>query len=636
VILTLTVSLFEALIILPAHIAHSKALIRQDQGALDKQKGFDKFLTKLRVFNKIGDQVMSYLRDKLYSPALHFVLNHRFISFSIFTGLLVITIASIMSGIVSVTIFPSVASDQVSIELLMPEGTNPEITDELITRVEAAAWRVNEDFTARQSGNLQVVQNIIKRVGPGNNKASLRVNLLPGEERDFPSPDITNAIREEVGEVYGVERLTFGSGGNFGGSPVSIALLGNDNEQLEKAKDELRAYLENDPKLRDVTDTDPEGIKELDIELKENAYALGLNLQQVMSQVRAGFFGAQAQRFQRGQDEIRVWVRYDKSNRSSISDLDDMRILTPTGQRVPFSEIASYSIARGDESISHLDGQREIRIEADLDNPNESATDILLDVQTNFIPGLLAKYPSLSVSYEGQNREAQKLSRSANAVFPVILFLIFAVIAFTFRSYSQPVILLSMIPFSVIGVAWGHFIHGFPINVLSALGIIALIGIMVNDGLVLIGKFNSYLRQGMKFDDALYEAGKSRFRAIFLTSLTTIAGLAPLLLEKSRQAQFLKPMAISISYGIGIATILTLLMLPLLLSAVNSWKGNIAWLKTGERVEKEHVERVIKEQVQEAKLKDKLKKATNGHIPPLTEPPKRPRKKDQVKLEDKD
>jgi predicted RND superfamily exporter protein len=193
-----------------------------------------------------------------------------------------------------------------------------------------------------------------------------------------------------------------------------------------------------------------------------------------------------------------------------------------------------------------------------------------------------------------------------------------------------------MIPFSVIGVAWGHYIHGFPINVLSALGIIALIGIMVNDGLVLIGKFNSYLREGMNFDDALYEAGKSRFRAIFLTSLTTIAGLAPLLLEKSRQAQFLKPMAISISYGIGIATVLTLLMLPLLLSAINTAKANIAWLKTGEKVDKEAVERVIKEQKQEAKLKEKLEVATNGQASGNTKSEPRKELKEAVNIEDTD
>lgn len=612
VILTLAVSLIEALIILPAHIAHSKALVRETEEEKQQKKGWDAFLMKLRVYNEKGDQLMRYLRDKFYSPVLRFTLNNRFLAFSIFVGLLIVTIGSIAAGVVRVTIFPSIASDRVSIDLLMPEGTNPQITDSVITMVEDAAWRVNEDFTERQTEGKQVVENIIKRVGPGNNKASLQVNLLPGEERDAPSPEITNAIRKEVGTVYGVERLTFGSGGNFGGSPVSVALLGNNNEELEQGKTELRNYLENNPKLRDVTDTDPEGIKEIDIELNNNAYALGLNLQQVMSQVRAGFFGAQAQRFQRGQDEIRVWVRYNKSNRSSISDLDDMRILTPSGERVPFGEIASYTIARGDESISHLDGQREIRVEADMEDPNESATDILFDIQNNFMPELLSKYPTLSVSYEGQNREAGKLSSSANKVFPVVLFLIFAVIAFTFRTYSQPLLLLSMIPFSIIGVAWGHQLHGFPINVLSALGIIALIGIMVNDGLVLIGKFNSFLRDGMKFDEALYEAGRSRFRAIFLTSLTTIAGLAPLLLEKSRQAQFLKPMAISISYGIAIATVLTLLMLPLLLSVTNSSKARIKWLRTGKDVQKEEVERAIKEKRDEAERGDKLSEIENG------------------------
>lgn len=331
-----------------------------------------------------------------------------------------------------------------------------------------------------------------------------------------------------------------------------------------------------------------------------------------MSQVRAGFFGLQAQRFQRGQDEIRVWVRYDRGNRESINDLDDMRIVTPDGNRVPFGEIATYNIRRGTESISHLEGLREIRVEADMEDPDASATDAITNIDENILPSILAKYPSVSVSYEGQNREAEKLTNSANKVFPVILFLIYAVIAFTFRSYSQPFLLMLMIPFSIIGVAWGHFIHGFPVNILSLLGIIALIGIMVNDGLVLIGKFNTYLREGMKFDNALIEAGKSRFRAIFLTSLTTIAGIAPLLLEKSRQAQFLKPMAISIAYGILVATFLTLLVLPLLLSITNSTKTRAKWLKTGEKVSKESVERSIKEKNEEKERDNELEEA-NGN-----------------------
>ncbi len=595
VILTLIVSLVEALIILPAHIAHSKALVREEDIDISSKSGFDKLLYKLRFFNEKGDQFMVYMRDRLYTPALRFTLRNQLITLSIIIAFFVLTIASIMGGIIGVTIFPSIASDTVSIDLLMPEGTNPARTDSIITMVEAAAWRVNEDYTARQSDNQQVIENIIKRVGPGNNKASLRVNLLPGEFRDFSSPDITNSIRDEVGEVFGVERLTFGSGGNFGGSPISISLLGNNTEELEAAKEELRAALEENALLRDVVDTDPEGIKEIQIELKETAYALGLNLNSVMSQVRSGFFGTQAQRFQRGQDEIRVWVRYDREDRSSLNDLDDMRIITPSGERIPLSEIATYTIDRGDESISHLEGQREIQVNADMADPNGSVTDILDEVKADVLPEILSKYPTISVSYEGQNREAEKLSSSANKVIWIILFLIYATIAFTFRSYSQPFLLLLMIPFSIIGVAWGHYLNGFPINVLSALGIIALIGIMVNDGLVLIGKLNGFLKDGMKFQDAIFEAGRSRFRAIFLTSITTIAGLAPLLLEKSRQAQFLKPMAISISFGIAIATVLTLLMLPLLLSISNKIKTKAVWVRKGEEPSREDVERAIKE-----------------------------------------
>ena len=595
VMLTLIVSLVEAFIILPAHIAHSKALVRERNS--DKRKSFsDKVFYKLRGFNRTGDRIMVYLRDNAYSPVLRAALRQKMLSFGILTALLILTIGAIGGGWIRLTLFPSIASDQISIELLMAEGTNPSRTDSIISMVEEAAWRVNEDFTGRQTSNKQVIENTIKRVGPGTNKASLQINLLPGEERDFGSPEITNAIRSETGPVLGVESLTFGSGGNFGGSPVSVSLLGNNINELTAAKEELKAQLENNSLLKDVTDNDPKGIKEIDIRLKDNAYALGLDLNNVMRQVRNAFFGTQAQRFQRGQDEIRVWVRYDLAERSSINRLDDLRLMTPAGERVPFREIATYEIIRGTESISHLDGMREIRVSADMEDPNGSATDILLDIQNNIMPVLLSKYSTLTVSYEGQNREAGKLTASAKTVLPIALFLIYATIAFTFRSYSQPFMLMLMIPFSVIGVAWGHWIHGFPINFLSALGIIALIGIMVNDGLVFIGKFNNYLLEGMKFEKALYEAGRARFRAIFLTSLTTIAGLAPLIFEKSRQAQFLKPMAISIAYGIAIATILTLLLLPLFLSISNKFKVGGIWLISGKKVESEEVERAIKEQ----------------------------------------
>ncbi len=595
VLLTLAVSLLEAFIILPAHIAHSSALKKINKKKPAKTL-VGRFFRKMRNINKFGDRIMSFLRDKSYSPFLSFALKNRFFIVMLFISFLILTFGSIGGNVIRVTLFPNIASDRASIDLLMTEGVNPRTTDSIISLVEDAAWRVNEEFTAKQTDNLQVVQNTIKRVGPGNNKASLQVNLLPGELRDFSSPEITNAIRDEAGPIFGVESITFGSGGNFGGKPVSVSLLGNNIDELDLAKEDLKAWMQDNALLKDVVDNDPKGIKEIEIELKPNAYALGLDLGEVMRQVRNGFFGTEAQRFQRGKDEIRVWVRYDLDNRSSIRDLDDMRLITPSGLRVPFNEIGTYSIVRGTESINFLNGMREINVSADLSDPNESATDILLDIQQNVMPEILTKYSSLSVSYEGQNREASKISGSAKTALPVILFLIFVVIAFTFRGYSQPLLLLLLIPFSAIGVAWGHWIHGFAINVLSALGIIALIGIMVNDGLVLISRLNSNLKSGMDYDSALFNAGKSRFRAIFLTSLTTIAGLAPLIFEQSRQAQFLIPMAISIAYGIGIATILTLVLLPVGLSLFNTFKTNVKWLITGKRYAKEDVERAKIEQ----------------------------------------
>ena len=588
VILTLLVSLIEALIILPAHIAHSKALADKKSDA--KESRFDYVFKKI---NGYADNFLMFIRDRLYAPYLKFILKNKFIGFAIPVSLLIISLGVLGGGIVKTSFFPSIASDRVVINLNMPQGTNELITDSIAVIIEEAVWLVNDDFTKKQTGKHQVVENIIKRIGPGTSKATLTVNLLPGETRDFSSQEITNSIREQVGKVNGVESLTFGSGGNFAGSPVSISLLGNNIQELKAAKKELKSQMTANPLLKDVADTDPAGIKEVNIKLKEDGLILGLSLQSVMSQVRSGFFGAQVQRFQRGQDEIKIWVRYAKEDRSSIKNLDDMWIITPSGSRVPFSEIASYQIVRGQVAINHLNGSREIQVFADLKSTKDSPTDILAGIQSEIVPAIISKYPSVSVSYEGQNREAQKTKDSLVKVGFIILMLIYVVIAFTFRSYSQPLLLIFMIPFSLIGIVLGHFLHGLPINILSWLGIIALIGIMVNDGLVLVGKFNGFLKEGVKYNEALLKAGISRFRAIFLTSLTTVAGLSPLLLEQSRQAQFLKPMAISISYGIVVATFLTLLMLPLLLSLSNSFKVFFKWLRTGKKVSKEEVERAL-------------------------------------------
>ncbi len=581
VILTLGFSLLEAFVILPAHIAHSKVLTAEQ---------------KTYKFNEWGDRFMNAARDKVYMPVLRAALKYKPISFALLLAAFIITIGGMSGGIIKTTFFPAIASDRVQIDVKMPQGVNPLQTDSIVSYIEQKAIEVGDELTALREDGKPVIVNIIKNVGPGTASASLVINLLPGEERgNLSSPDVAAAIFEKSGEFPSAESISFDSGSNFGGKPVSVSLLSYDIAELKAAKKELKEIMRSNPKLRDIADNDPEGIKEIRLEMKDKAYAMGLTLTDMISQVRYGFNGLQVQRFQRGEDEIIVWVRFDKEGRSSISDLDNMRIVTPQGERVPLIELASYEIERGEISINHLDGKREIQVYADLKDPKESAADIVTDIRENVVPAMQAKYSSLSALYEGQNREASKVIDSAKEVGLIILLLIYVVIAFTFRSYSQPFLLLIMIPFSMIGVGWGHYIHDFPVNILSFLGIIALVGIVVNDGLVFISKFNGYLKEGMKYDEAIIEAGSSRFRAIFLTSITTIAGLAPLIFEPSLQAQFLIPMAISIAYGIGIATVLTLVMLPMLLSTSNTIKVYSGWLWEGKKPSKESVERAIKE-----------------------------------------
>ncbi len=612
VILTLIVSLVEALIILPSHLAHSKALHNKDE---IKNNFVFRFFKYMRGVNNKGFQLMRWLRDKVYSPTLKFALKNRFLSFSGFIAALYLTISSVFGGVIGVTFFPMIDSDAVTVDLKMPMGTNVKVTDSIISIIENHAIEIGKEFEEKymQNDNRDLIEHIQKNIGSsadnmsmvkgfgdigGSSTASLEIFLLDSENRpqEIRAPEMANLIRERTGEIIGVEKFVVDGGANFGGSPVAISLLSDNISELKNAKLELIQKLSLNPKLTDITSNDPEGIKEIDIKLNDNAYMLGLSYASVMKQVRAAFFGIEAQRFQRGEDEIRVWVRYDKKSRSLIKKLEEMRILAPNGKRIPLSEIANYKIERGEVSINHLDGNREIQVNANLLDPTDSASDIVFSVQNTIIPPLKEKYPSLKVSFEGQYREANKTIESSKVIFPLALFLIFCTIGFIFRTYSQPFLLLLLIPFSLTTVAWGHLLHGFPINVISLLGIIALIGILVNDGLVLISKFNSNLREGMSFDDSIFNAGKERFRAIFLTSITTIAGLAPIILEKSFQAQLLKPMAISIAYGIGYATFLTLILLPILISFTNSLKVNFTWVLKGVKPNKRDVEAPIVEQ----------------------------------------
>jgi multidrug efflux pump subunit AcrB len=591
VIITLGISLVEALIILPSHLAHSASLQRD-------RKPFK--------INQWGDRIMRGLRERVYGPSIHFILRNKLLGVAIFLAAFMLTIGAMQGGVIQSTFFPRISSDRSDISLTMPQGTNEDITDSIISYIETQVWATTAAIDAKYGLEKKSgVRFVEKRIGPGTNNARLRVFLLEGEERPFPSSEFAADVRKRVGPVYGVESLLYDAGSNFGGKPISISLESTDSRELKQATDMLKEEMSSDIRIADIIDDDPEGVKEIRVQLKPNAYLLGFTLGSVMQQVRGGFFGQQAQRIQRGRDDVRVWVRYDRENRSSIKQLDDMWLKSPTNERVPFSEIATYTIERGEVSINHLDGKRVITVSADLSADYYTATEVLGDLQDNVIPAVQASYPSIGVSYEGQSRLADKTMKTLRPAAIKSLLIILFIIAFTFRTYGKQFLFLPIIVFSLVGVAWGHNIQGIPINVLSYLGIIALIGILVNDGLVLIAKFNANIKSGQAYLTALEEACKARFRPIFLTTITTVAGLTPLLFEKSRQAQFLIPMAVSIVFGIIFATVLTLFLLPILLAYLNQFKRFVYWLVSGKWYPGEKVERAwIEKQYEEKTLRD--------------------------------
>ena len=575
VIATLAISLIEGLIFLPAHLSHSK---------LERN-------AKMNPVQNAATKVLFRFRDKVYAPFLRWSLENKIITISFFVAIMIVTFGAMGGGIIRTQFFPFIERDNLNISLDMPSGTNESVTQKWIDHIESKVWLVNEQYKSEREDGLDVVKAIQKNIGPSSSKARLNVILLDSETRLTASYLIQNDIREASGEIPGADNVSFGGVQAFG-KPVSISLVSYDLEELKGAKDALKMKLKGMKSLADVVDNDQKGIREVTLHLTDKARYLGLTPGGIMSQVRETFFGAQIQRLQRGEDEVKVWVRLDEKDRKQLWDLEELEISTPQGT-VPLRELASYTIERGTVNINHLDGQREFRVESDLSSPNGSAPAILTQIQQDILPDILAKYPSVNARYRGQQKESQKTQKSSQTVMPLILFLIILTITFTFRSLVQTILIMLLIPLSLTGVAWGHYIHGMPMSILSFLGIVALIGIIVNDSLVLVSKYNINIKSGQGVYDAIYNAGISRFRAIFLTTITTIAGLAPLILETSFQAQFLIPMAVAIAYGIGFATTLTLVVLPSMMALVNDARVLVKHIWTNEKPTREEVEPAI-------------------------------------------
>ncbi|MBP2831087.1 efflux RND transporter permease subunit [Aquimarina sp. U1-2] len=553
---TLVIALIESMFILPVHIARSKALSKNDK--------------PWKLTQKTNNSLL-WFRDKVYDRVINFSVKLPWVGIVGVVLALILTVSALGSGLIKSTFFPTIDQDVITAQLELPLGTADSITNQKLKRIEDAIWEVNKYYTNQREDSVDVVKYTERILGPNSDEGRINVYMMPGDERGILSFKIADRIREEVGGIPEATNLKYGSIAVFG-KPVSIALLGNNLEDMREAKTMLRNYLKNQDELKDVTDTDKTGMPELKMVLKPQAKFLGLSEGQVFNQIRKGYFGLEAQSLQRGDEEVKIWLRYDESDRKNLDQLKDARLRLPTGASIPIGEVATFREIEGVRSINHQSGIREIRVEADVASLTTSVPAVLSEAEGTILKEIKEKFPNIKYTLEGEARQSSETQESSGGPSMVILILIITLILINYRSFGKTMTILAMLPFAFVGVAWGSFIHGIPVSIFSFLGMIALWGILINNGLVLMSTYNEFLKKGKEAKDSLREAAISRFRPIVLTTITTVLGLAPLLLNNSVSAQFLKPTAIAISYGLIFGMVLTLIFLPSVLTSVNGFK----------------------------------------------------------------
>ena len=575
VILTLIFSLIESLFILPAHLAHAKIDTKKD-GDPPRRRAIVTLWQ--RVQKGVGDGLLTAV-DRYYRPFLEWALQWRYLTLASGIATLFLTIGLVGGGWIKFVFFPPVEGDRVVAMLTMPQGTPAEVTETAVRHLEASARQLQREIESDETG--AVFSHVLATVGEqrfrqGQNLASgnsgsfsaahlgeVNIELVPSEDRDIGSEEIAKRWRELTGAIPDAVELTYASELISVGEAINIQFSGPDYGELREVAEKFKRTLNDYPGVFDIADSFRPGKEEVKLSLTRQAETLGITLADLARQVRQAFYGEEAQRIQRGRDDIRVMVRYPESERRSLGNLEDMRIRTPSGGEVPFSIAAKAELSRGYASIQRADRQRVINVTADVDISIGNANEIIADCTRTVLPQILADHPRVRYDFEGQQREQTEMLQGLTNSFVIALLIIYILLAIPFKSYLQPLIVMGAIPFGIVGAVWGHVALGFNLSILSVFGIVALTGIVVNDSLVMVDFVNKQREKGHALSDALREAGAVRFRPILLTSVTTFLGLTPLLLEKSLQAQFLVPMAISLGFGVLFATVITLLLVPI-------------------------------------------------------------------------
>ena len=565
VILCLFFSLVESKLILPAHLATAHVPPIDEDDLFNPQRRIAWHERIPRAFLKVQRKVQHGLQSLIhnrYRPWLERAIDNRGVTVAAFTALFIMTLGLMTSGIARVVVFPDFAADFIQVSLEMHSGTAAHVRDDALNEVEGALLDMNEEWVRDNPDALPIIE-YVGAWTTSDTGAQLFVEIPFTEDRPFEMKEVTQMWRDRVGEIPGMKELKFQAAGHIGGgAPISFKLYGSNFPALEGAAEELATELASYEGVFDVVNSATSSAEEIKLRIKPEAEVLGLTMASLGRQVRQAFYGEEAQRIQRGKDELRVMVRYPLTERRSIADLENMRIRTPSGDEVPFESVADVSFGKGYSRISRLNRERTVTVSADRDADVVEPQQVIAELSEDFIPELLAKYPGVKYGLEGSSQDQAEFLSKLMFAFVVAMFLIYALIAIPLHSYSQPLIIMSVIPFGAIGAVVGHIIMGRAISMFSMFGLIALAGVVVNDSLILVDFINKARERGLAIRDAVIEAGTARFRAIVLTSFTTAAGLLPIMFESSPQAQAIIPTAISISYGIIFATVITLFLVP--------------------------------------------------------------------------
>jgi multidrug efflux pump subunit AcrB len=562
VVLCLAFSLVESKLILPAHLAHMKV------------KHYEKDTHNQFIrFQRFFSEGLHHFVDDIYAPFLDKALRHRYLTLSVFVSLLILSIGLLAGGILRFVFFPEIKADFLQVELEMAEGTPSSRTTEVLHQVQEALWEIDRQVSEEQGVESGAVVSSAVAFGRGDVAGTIITELVKENDDIIAPPEVLRRWREEVGDVPGVKTLAFeGATGIHGGAAISIQLIGADIEQVGRAARDLENRIRQYEGVYDIRNSYEAGTPEIKLNIKPAAEALGLTLSDLARQVRAGFYGEEVQRVQRGQDEVKVMVRFPRDERDSIGYLDNMRIRTPDGGRVPFHAVATVEMSESPTTIRRFDRNRAVLLSAEVDKDNYEPGKITADILQKELPEVLSHYPGVRHRLSGGSQSAQEVQADLVKGALFALFLIYALMAIPLRSYSQPLIIMSVIPFGTIGALFGHLLIGIEVSMMSFFGIIALAGVVVNDSLILVDFVNKERALGVPLRKAVTDAATKRFRAILLTSLTTFFGLIPIILETSLQAMIMIPMATSLAFGILFATVITLFLIPSLYMVLDDFK----------------------------------------------------------------